>query len=65
MNELLDKVRALKDYINDTFDIGDEDLASDMDMLVNADSVSDLSLTTLIKYLENDEALEEQFEENE
>lgn len=63
MNDLVDKVESLIAYINDTFDIEDEDLKSDLDLLVNGESSSDLSLKTLVKYLNNESSVKDTYED--
>ena len=50
IEQLIEKLNALQ--------IEDEDLKSDLDILVNGESSSDLSLKTLLIYLNNDSSVE-------
>jgi hypothetical protein len=52
-----EKIEQLIEKLN-AFQIEDEDLKSDLDILVNGESSSDLSLKTLLIYLNNDSSVE-------
>ena len=60
---MIEEIKGLIETLNNIIEnnMSDEDLKSDLDMLVNADSSTDLSLTTLLKHVENHTALEEAF----
>jgi hypothetical protein len=52
-----EKIEQLIEKLN-AFQIEDEDLKSDLDILVNGESSSDLSLKTLLIYLNKDSSVE-------
>jgi len=52
-----EKIEQLIENLN-ALQIEDDDLKSDLDILVNGESSSDLSLKTLLIYLNNDSSVE-------